>query len=302
MKTEFHRYNLKRKVLEIAPISLSQFELKLKSQVLVLEPEQEYYCQPCRKAFKTKNSLNSHLISKKHLALGSDHVPLGLKTLDHGIGSKTLDHVPLGLNTLDHVTQVKPIKESSNEHSFKTRLGMAKTEKEINELLDEKEKNSKVLTPVDCLFCTHASPSFEENLNHMSRVHSFYIPDIQQLHDLEGLIQYLADKISIANVCILCNGKGKMLHSLEATRDHMVSKGHCMLPDMDEDEFLLDYYSFDQWEEVSDAEEEDDVEDGAIDDEKEYYKLTKGVYHRQQYSTSPKEWHKNWKPSVLEIL
>ena len=43
----------------------------------------------------------------------------------------------------------------------------------------------------ECLFCSFLSHSLQNNLDHMRRKHSFFIPDIEYLTDLEGLISYL---------------------------------------------------------------------------------------------------------------
>lgn len=43
----------------------------------------------------------------------------------------------------------------------------------------------------DCLFCSHHSSSLMKNVAHMTKVHSFFIPDIEYLSDLKGLIEYL---------------------------------------------------------------------------------------------------------------
>uniref|UniRef100_A0A6P7GEV8 Cytoplasmic 60S subunit biogenesis factor REI1 homolog 2-like n=1 Tax=Diabrotica virgifera virgifera TaxID=50390 RepID=A0A6P7GEV8_DIAVI len=48
----------------------------------------------------------------------------------------------------------------------------------------------------DCLFCSHHSGNFYKNLDHMTIVHSFFIPDIEYCSDLQGLLRYLGDKIS----------------------------------------------------------------------------------------------------------
>lgn len=57
---------------------------------------------------------------------------------------------------------------------------------------------------------------------HMTEVHSLFIPDIEFLVDLKGLIKYLGEKVSVANVCLYCNGKGRELKSLAGVRRHMV--------------------------------------------------------------------------------
>ena len=80
----------------------------------------------------------------------------------------------------------------------------------------------------------------------MSAAHSFFIPDADYLVDIAGLIDYLAEKIAEAHICIYCNGKGRELHSLDAVRKHMLHKGHCKIAyDTEEDKLeISDYYDF----------------------------------------------------------
>jgi len=75
----------------------------------------------------------------------------------------------------------------------------------------------------DCLFCNHKAETFEDNMTHMTNVHSLFIPDIEYLVDLRGMIRYLGEKITVGNVCIFCNGKGRGMKSVDAVRKHMVS-------------------------------------------------------------------------------
>jgi pre-60S factor REI1 len=96
------------------------------------------------------------------------------------------------------------------------------TEDEILSKIDAKIKAAPKLTEHDCLFCSTISDSLEDNMTHMTKVHSFFIPDIEYLVDLQGLIRYLGEKISVGNVCLFCNGKGKGFLSMDAVRKHMV--------------------------------------------------------------------------------
>ena len=43
----------------------------------------------------------------------------------------------------------------------------------------------------ECLFCPHVSDTLEKNIEHMTVEHSFFIPDVEYLVDLEGFISYL---------------------------------------------------------------------------------------------------------------
>ena len=36
------------------------------------------------------------------------------------------------------------------------------------------------------------------NLSHMARLHSFFIPDVEYLQDLDGLVLYLVEKVCVS--------------------------------------------------------------------------------------------------------
>lgn len=97
-----------------------------------------------------------------------------------------------------------------------------------------------------CLFCPSTSASIDANLEHMSITHSFFIPDAEYLENLPGLLAYLAEKITVGNICIYCNGRGRELHTLEATRSHMLDKSHCKIAyDTERDRLeISDFYDF----------------------------------------------------------
>ena len=103
-------------------------------------------------------------------------------------------------------------------------------------VLEEKERRALRLDPAhDCLFCTHHAPDMELVLEHMTVEHSFFLPEVDFVVDVKGLLAYLGEKVSVHHVCLYCGGgdhhhhhhhhQGKAFHSLEAVRKHMVSGG-----------------------------------------------------------------------------
>ena len=44
-----------------------------------------------------------------------------------------------------------------------------------------------------CLFCPNVADSLEKNIEHMTVRHSFFIPDIEYISDMDGLICYLGN-------------------------------------------------------------------------------------------------------------
>lgn len=113
------------------------------------------------------------------------------------------------------------------------------------------------IRPSDCLFCNSQSRTMDENLSHMAKKHSFFIPDQDILIDLPGLLSYLGEKVVLGNLCIFCPNGGREFSDTQAVRKHMIDKYHCKLAyDTDEDRAeIADYYDFAGDEDDSDWEE-----------------------------------------------
>jgi pre-60S factor REI1 len=103
------------------------------------------------------------------------------------------------------------------------------------------------ISPLQCLFCS--VPTFEsigENVSHMASAHSFFIPDLEYLTDLSGLLSFLGERIAVDNTCIFCLKKSREFRSFDAVRKHMIDKGHCKIAYDTESERLAvsDFYDF----------------------------------------------------------
>jgi hypothetical protein len=80
-----------------------------------------------------------------------------------------------------------------------------------------------VLELVDSLFDGYRGTDLEDTLRHMSQAHSFFIPHLDYVADLPGLMRYLQVKVGNYFTCITCN---RPYNSLEGIRAHMEDKGH----------------------------------------------------------------------------
>jgi len=94
------------------------------------------------------------------------------------------------------------------------------------------------------LFCQQISKDLERNLEHMTMEHGFFLPDLEYLKDIQGLIKYLGEKIAVGHTCLYCNGKGRGFYSLEAVQGHMRSLNHCKLLYEDNEDEYGDFYDF----------------------------------------------------------
>ena len=234
-KTDWHRYNLKRKVAEMPPVTAEVFQQKVLAQKAEVEAQQQsktksLHCQLCNKTFSSENAFSNHLRSKKH------------KDVEANKANKAKKQESL-------------ITESQFSNNFKRKdskeTDPENTESENAESLshngdDDDDEDDDIeedtLEVTDCLFCPHHSVSLEENLKHMTRSHSFFIPDLEYVVDLKGLVTYLCEKVGMGNMCLYCNDKGKSFFSLEAVQSHMVDKGHTKMNY--EGDAVLEYADF----------------------------------------------------------
>lgn len=89
-------------------------------------------------------------------------------------------------------------------------------DEDAEETMDQEEGGSDAPHPAalpgsipvtDCLFCSHHSRSLVKNVAHMTKVHSFFIPDVEFVVDLKGLIRYLGE----CEMCSKCQHRTSVL-------------------------------------------------------------------------------------------
>jgi pre-60S factor REI1 len=98
----------------------------------------------------------------------------------------------------------------------------------------------------------------EECVNYMATKFGFFIPDAEYLVDLDGLLEYLGEKVKLGGYCLYCQ---KIFAPGKACQNHMTSKSHCKLRyenGIDGEEFE-DFYDFSaSYEDVDDVEFDED--------------------------------------------
>jgi len=164
-------------------------------------------------------------------------------------------------------TNVKAISTAATEVEKSTETltpGDEKNELDAKMEVDEdtSEDDNEFDEPIplkSCLFCQKTFETFGGSLQHMLKVHGFYIPFASQIDDLEGLFGYLGAKVGMGHVCLWCH---KSKNSLEAIRAHMSDSNHCKM-DPEEDEDIMEFY--------------DVPDDYSSDEEGEEGKVKKGI-------------------------
>lgn len=229
--TDFHRFNLKRKVADLPPLTKEVFD----SKVNLLKHEESVvqvfsgYCGFCRKKFSSQKTYDAHATSKKHVDTKA-RLEKKAEAAGTAVPQMRAEVTEKAAVVVERAPGQKPMKKAP-----------AEPEKTDDELVAMKLANARHFGEEDCLFCTHKATTLEANLQHMGTTHGFFVPDLEYLHDLRGLVEYLGQKIGIGNVCLYCD---KMFNSAEAVMAHMVSLRHSKIRYDDDTEELEQFYDF----------------------------------------------------------
>jgi pre-60S factor REI1 len=108
------------------------------------------------------------------------------------------------------------------------------------------DQGEKIRTSLDslriCLFCNKEHEGLKKNLDHMMLAHSFFVPDIDCVINLKGLLGYIAERTHLGYLCLGCS---KQFSNGRSCQQHMMDKGHCLINPDDEEEYE-EFYDFSQ--------------------------------------------------------
>ena len=300
-RSDYHRYNMKRRVAALPPVSAIVFDQKVlerKAENAVVATAKSSSCSVCKfvilleltmhevtasysKVYTSEGAYRSHINSRKHKENES-------RAQAHPARTPPPGPPPAADSSPKVESQPTPaLSSEAHDSSSPTQLTLKTvhhgTSDDEDLSIDAKIAAVRArLSTSHCLFCTNESPSIQENLIHMYSAHSFFIPDAEYLVDLSGLISYLGEKVAVGNVCLFCNEKSREYRSLQAVRQHMLDKSHCKIAYESSDDRLeiSDFYDFtssypsakpigkgddEEWEDLEDNDDEDDVDD-VVDD------------------------------------
>jgi len=252
---------LKRKVAELPPVTLDVFTQKVcfqEKKKVEKETNMTLVCRACNKTFSSKNSHENHLNSKKHKDIVrqksgiNDEATSGAKVVScvkRSAPKTQKGGVPMPPVVDDVIVDEEDMDDSDEWEDV--------DEEEIFE--EDEDENDESLPRNFCLFCPHESVGVEDNIRHMSKSHSFFIPDVTFVTDIDAFMDYLGAKVGSGKICLLCNTRSKQFQTVRACQKHMTDKRHCLL-DYEGDAALeyADFYDFSST--YPDLDEEDDTE------------------------------------------
>ena len=210
-KSEFHKYNLNRVTMNLAPLSyedykrkkdffMKKMEEKKKTEEALKLQSQNLFCEICSKKFNSVKKLDEHLISKTHLK-----------------------------------NKAKKEEEKKEEE-----ISTTSSKNEIKEIKSKEPEKTTLDDNTFCLFCNFKSDNLKNNFYHMVQTHNLEIPFIFYIKSYEELIKILAKKIFVYHACFTCDTQ--RFESIRSLQRHMLSKGHTIVNEKDLDEFLYKYY------------------------------------------------------------
>lgn len=310
-KSDWHRYNLKRKVLAMPPVSAATFQDKVLEHRDEAATQQNnegisgFSCKVCQKKFSSHNAFDNHKKSKKHkdfekkyLENIKDKVSIASSDIETtgNIIEDTMTHEEMIINKAVgdarvDISKPKILTKEAKTHDKRNGFGegdnprlrwLKKQVEELDDdmwedLMDEGEvedsedvkdedadmaslasesSHQRMISVNECLFCDKVSHGLDDNVIHMSHKHSFFIPDMDYIADLEALVEYLGEKVGVGNVCLQCNENGRAFFSLAAVQKHMLDKGHCQM--LFDGEAALEYADFYNYDEVLETDSDSD--------------------------------------------
>ncbi|KAG9233199.1 putative zinc finger protein [Amylocarpus encephaloides] len=277
MRGDWHRYNLKRRVTSLPPISSEVFTEKVlqaqaSTTAAASKAAYEKTCTVCARTYFSENAYQNHIASAKHRArmahaesrsanddassVMSSTFSLGepaMEKEDVDSGDEEVNGVAEGIRKAGLKDPVSITGSSRSQPADGDRKGSVATASVI--AADDEIPRETALKC--CLFCNYESPSMELSVNHMEKIHGMFIPERPFLVDMEGLISSLLEKIYEYHECLYCS---KLKPTVFGLQTHMRDKGHCKIPFQTEDEQLEIGGFYDFTSTYSDVDDESDDE------------------------------------------
>nr|XP_023905625.1 cytoplasmic 60S subunit biogenesis factor REI1 homolog 1 [Quercus suber]POF19499.1 cytoplasmic 60s subunit biogenesis factor rei1 like 1 [Quercus suber] len=262
-KSEWHRYNLKRKVAGVPGVTEALFVAR--QTALAQEKGQSsetpmlYSCGLCGKGYRSSKAHAEHLKSRNHIMRASQ-----------GTNNEEEDKAIVKPLPRRVVNKPSPQREVNNEESEESDWEEADPEEDLvgeatnsltdlnvhevgsdndmDEDEDDDDDDYEELDPSSCFMCDLEHDTIESCMVHMHKQHGFFIPDVEYLKDPEGFLTYLGLKVKRDFMCLYCNDRCQPFNGLEAVRKHMVAKSHCKVHfgdgDDEEEAELEDFYDY----------------------------------------------------------
>ncbi|SMN22675.1 similar to Saccharomyces cerevisiae YLR387C REH1 Cytoplasmic 60S subunit biogenesis factor, associates with pre-60S particles [Maudiozyma saulgeensis] len=260
MKTDWHRYNLKRRIADLLPISSDEFAEKLQTSEREQAKHQvDEFGFPLLKSLPKHHHKHNNEVTKlskvKSEATDESDIDEKVRTNLTKTTSRT-DSVTSEFSQVSLESRETYGEATASEYGFTSDSNYENDTADTDDIdndssdIDDVHFTSSRITK--CIYCGIENKEINRNVKHMFQKHGLYVPERSYLIDLPGLLNFLYDLIVINHNCLCCNFIGS---SLESIRAHMDSKRHCWMPyeTWEQREVFEPFYDFSSLEEESKA-------------------------------------------------
>lgn len=207
-ETDFHLSNVRLRVDGKKPLTQTEYRHSNPNPDSEEAGAPLFSCSLCKKAFRSIQTLQSHVKSTAHLMRKEQRIISRDSEAASMLSSTSLGSAAIGLHRR-HKTHNKA--RIIHKDPAATKVAADDKEEDVDE--------------VRCLFCGLKSDTMDHNLEHLLKEHSFTIPLRHRCTDVKGLMLYLARKVN-GLMCLVCGEDSKNVSSLGALRDHMKACDH----------------------------------------------------------------------------
>lgn len=300
MQSDWHRYNLKRRVASLPPLTSEIFAEKVlankaSAAATAARASFEKKCDPCDKVFFSEGAFVNHIGSQKHKTAAAKYARYSKHGGDQATETESMTGSTFSLGEPLETGSAREEMDDEEMDEIAERMNSSglqaaqnpmfgKTQGQNNAMDVEQRKNANGVMGANaaeqmeidedyehnadvnqCLFCNYVSPTMDLNINHMGKQHGWFVPEMEFLVDMKGLINYLSETIQVLHQCLYCH---KQVHTTSGVQTHMRDRGHCMIAYSTEDEQMDigEFYDFRATYEdsESDTEGEDDETEGGV--------------------------------------
>ena len=223
-KSEWHRYNLKRKTAQLPMLSEADFEARrAAAQASAPKAKEDGHVKP------EKRDARKHRQEKMKRG--------GFRAVGGG-GANVLDSVGgfRAARAAPDAGGAAPASPAAGGDALEEDGTEEDAEPEVEEITAEARPN-------DSFFDNRRFDSPEAALEYMQAKYGFYVPEAAYLVDTTGLCKYLCAKVKQGRTCLFCQ---REFRSYRACQQHMIDKSHLKLAYHTDEEVgeLSEYYDF----------------------------------------------------------
>ena len=291
MQSDWHRYNLKRRVASLPPLTSEIFAEKVlankaSAAATAARASFEKKCDPCDKVFFSEGAFVNHVGSQKHKNAAARYGKYTRPFGDQATETESMTGSTFSLGEPLETGSAREEMEDEEMDEVAERMNASglqeaknpvfgKNQGQNNAMDVEQPSGASAVMGADaankmeidedyeheadvnqCLFCNYVSPTMDLNVNHMGKQHGWFVPEMEFLVDMKGLINYLSETIQVLHQCLYCH---KQVHTSAGVQTHMRDRGHCMIAYSTEDEQMDvgEFYDFRATYEESDTDDEE---------------------------------------------